>query len=124
MDDKWYRGIVWEKPSTNRYRILFADTLQIDEIRRTHIQQCPVEWLQSKLQLIKVRLSKIKPNERFRNGDICYELGNVILNKHFIAKCVGIHFDGIPDVKLTQKEESKRGIYENLIRKNFYKKIR
>lgn len=119
----WHRGIVWEKVSTNKYRILFVDTLIISEVNRKLIQTCPTNLLGSKLQFAKVHLGQIKPNARWRPRDICGELSDNILNKDLFAKVIGVYDNGILDVKLYEAKGAKRPVYNSLIKKRIYKKI-
>lgn len=119
----WHRGIVWEKVSTNKYLILFVDTLKISEVNRKMIQKCPTKLLGSKLQYAKVRLGQIKPNERWRVRDICDELTSNIMNKDLFAKAIGVFGNGTLDIKLYETKDARRPIYNSLIRKKFYKKI-
>lgn len=124
LDNKWRRGIVWEKISTNKHLILFVDTLQIVEIQRSLIRICPPEFLGSTLPFAKVHLSKIMPNKRLRAQDVCDALSNVILNENLFTKFVGVRNDGIPEIKLYISCDSKYTIYEKLTRNKFYKKFK
>lgn len=109
--------------STNKYRILFVDTLETIEIKRKLIQACPTEILGSELQFTKIRLSQIKPNERLRAHDICDELSMNIMDKDLYAKVVGVFDNSVLDVKLYETKDARRTIYSSLIRKKFYKRV-
>lgn len=125
LDNKWRRGIVWEKISTNKYVILFVDTLQTVEIQRSLIRTCPPEFLGSTLQFAIVHLSKITPNKRLRAQDVCDALSSVILNaENLFTKFIGVRNDGIPDIKLFVSDDSKYSIYDKLTHNKFYKKLK
>lgn len=109
--------------STNKFRILFVDTLKISEVNRKFIQICPTNLLGSKLQYAKVRLGQIKPNARWRPRDICGELTDSILNKDLFAKVIGVYDNGVRDVKLYEAKGAKRTVYSNLIKRRVYKKF-
>lgn len=109
--------------STNKYRILFVDTLSISEVSRKLIQTCPANLLGSKLQYAKVRLGQIKPNARWRPRDICGELSDHILNKDVFAKVIGVYENGVLDVKLYEEEGAKRTALSGLMKKRVYRKI-
>lgn len=103
------------------------DTLQISEINRKYIQSCPNELLHSKLQYIKVRLSKIVPNERLRERDVRDQLSNVLLeDKQFplFSKFMSVSDDGLPEVKLYEAKGDRHTIYTHLVKSNFYTKIK
>lgn len=120
----WHRGIVWDKVSTNKYLILFVDTLEITEVSRKLIQKCPTELIGSKLQFAKAHLCQIKPNERMRARDICDELASNLLNKNLFAKVIGLFDNGVLDIKLFESKDARRTVYNNLIKKKFYQKIK
>lgn len=71
-----------------------------------------------------VRLGHIKPNQRMRSCDLCKELANCLLiDEDLFAKVVGVFENGMTDVKLYDANHLKRPIYNDLIKKKFYKKI-
>lgn len=98
--------------------------MRIEEVQRKLIRKCPPELLGSELPFAKVHLSQIKANKHFRSPDICNELSKVILNVDLFAKFVGVRNDGMPDIKLYSSHHSKHCIYEQLIGKKFYQKIK
>lgn len=102
---------------------MFVDTLKIVEVNRRLIQACPTNLLGSKLQYGKVHLGQLKPNARWRVRDICDELTETLVNKDFFAKAIGAFDNGVLDVKLYEAKDTKRPIYNTLIKKKFYKKI-
>lgn len=103
------------------------DTLQILEVNRKHIQSCPNELLYTKLPYIKVRLSKIMPNERLRARDVCDQLSSVLLlDKQFplFLKFTRVSDDGLSEVKLYEAEDFRHTVYADLVKSNFYTKIK
>lgn len=122
-DSAWRRGIVWNKLSTNKHSILFVDTLQVTDISRNLIQKCPAEYFGTLIPFAKVRLGRIKPNERMRGSDITSLLDQIIMNKDLFAQVIPRHDNGIPEIKLYESEHSRRTIYTSLIKQKFYKRI-
>lgn len=126
LDKVWYRGIVWEIISTNRYKILFVDTLKIIEVKRILVQDCPKDLLHTNLKYMKVRLSKITPNPRLRAQDLCDQLSHTFLDKKIclFARIVQVQNDDVPEINLYENEQSKRSICKEFIAKKFYKKLK
>lgn len=104
--------------------ILFVDTMKIVEILRILIRKCPRDVIGSTLPLAKVYLSKIAPNKRLREGDVCDALSKIVLDLDLSVAIVGYHFCNTPLIKLYVSDNSKYTIYDELIRKNFYKKLK
>lgn len=119
----WRRGIVWEKLSTNKYRILFVDTLQTDEVSQNCIRKCPTEDLGTFVPYAKVHLYKIKPNDRIRANEICSMLEAMLIGKDLFAKAIVRHDDGVPEIKLYELKDAKRTVYHDLIKQNIFKRI-
>lgn len=122
-DSAWRRGILWEKTSQIRHRILFVDTLQIDDVHQNLIQKCPPKLLDTVVPFVKVHLNGIRPNARMRALDICNELNHMIMNKGLVAYIIERNDNGVPEVILYESEQARRPIYKTLIKQNFYKKI-
>lgn len=88
------------------------------------IQSCPPELLGSKLQYAMVRLSQLKPNQRMRDCDICNELAiNLLTDQELVAYVFGAYDNGVLDIKLYETTEARRPIYNDLIKKKFYRKV-
>lgn len=125
LDNKWHRGIVWSRTSTNKYHILFIDTMQILETARNHIRQCPKELLHTKVQFIKVRLSQIQPISYLRPLDACAQLTKLLLEKkRLCAKVIRVPADGTPEVDLFMPNDPNKHIFSDLIKEKFYTKIK
>lgn len=125
-DKIWHRGIVWEKISANKYKILLVDTLTVTPpIKRDFVQICPKDLLNKKLDYMIVRFSNITPNPRLRSRDICDYLSKVLLNKKLslFARTVRMQTNEVPEIKLYPNEYSKRSICSDFIGQNFYKRL-
>lgn len=59
-----------------------------------------------------------------RERDICDELANnLIVGNDLFVKVIGMFDNGVLDVKLYETKDAKRTIYNNLIKKKFFKRI-
>lgn len=123
LNKEWHRGIVLETVSaTDEYTILCADTLKSLKVHRDLVQVCPPDLLNTKLDYIKVRFSKMMPHPRIRPQDLSKELSKALLNKNLclFAKIVGVSNDAVPEIKLYYDEKC---IYPDWIEQRWYKNI-